>query len=56
MNDTKKPNSAEIAAAMANWTPPRTIDAEDLTEALIKLDLYIPGLSYQETAEKIMES
>ena len=52
MND-KKPN---IAAAMAGWTPPRTIDKENLTEALIKLDLYIPGLSYQETTEKIMEA
>ena len=50
------PNSAEIAAAMAGWTEPRKIDKEDLTEALIKLDLYIPGLSYQDTAEKIMEA
>jgi hypothetical protein len=56
MNEMKKPNSAEIAAAMASWTPPRTIDKDDLTEALIKLDLYIPGLSYQETAEKIMDA
>lgn len=50
------PNSAEIAAAMAGWTEPPTIGKEDLTQALIKLDLFIPGLSYQETAEKIMEA
>jgi hypothetical protein len=53
---TTRPNSAEIAAAMADWTPPRTIDAGELTEALVKLDLFIPGLSYAETAEKIMEA
>lgn len=31
------------------------MDGDDLTQALIDLDLYIPGLSYQETADKIIE-
>lgn len=49
------PNSAEIAAAMANYVPPRTIDEDELASQLAKLDIYKPGLSYQETARLIME-
>lgn len=31
-----------------------TIDREDLSSALAKLDIYVPGLSYDETADKIL--
>jgi hypothetical protein len=31
-----------------------TIDGDDLAAALIDLDLYVPGLSYQETAAAII--
>lgn len=49
------PNSAEIAAAMADWTEPRTITQDELADRLAGLDICKPGLSYAETAALIME-
>lgn len=34
----------------------KTIDLADLTHVLGKLDIYVPGLSYDETAQKIWQA
>lgn len=50
-----RPTANDIAIGMANYTPPRTIEVDELADRLAELDIYKPGLSYAETARLIME-
>jgi hypothetical protein len=52
MNEAKQAMDALLADGLARTT----ISLSDLAEALAKLDVYKPGLSYDETAEAIMNA
>ena len=50
------PNKRKIRNMENIETDAKTIDLADLTHVLAKLDIYVPGLSYDETAQKIFNA